>query len=289
MDTEEYRRDLEARIRTRITEGGGSSRLARFAAGPLGSGADAMRAGGEDPVMEDLAVAGDAGRPAAERQAALAELRAASFVATRFAPYEEDYRELLRVLIDDPIADIAGLALETLAHERDPYAMRRLEDGLRREAPIPLSDAKAVQLLGQDDHGEAAPLIRDLLARTSDPAIWDEGLRALATDPASHDLIVATMRDRGTPVELRQTGARALQALNPESFEQEAMRVVADPSEADDLRATCLAILAQGRPFRTARADPEVRGQAEELAESGSDQMKSAASSFLQAPVDERD
>lgn len=281
MDIEEYRREITERLDERLSKGSPGNQLTRFASG-RSDGAEALAAGLADPLARLMQLAADTGAPTERRRRALAELMAARFVANRFAPREEDFRELLRSLAMDPAPGVRLDALEAMAIEQDPQAFKLLRDQVEGETSRLIPMAKAVQLLAYDSHAEAAEAVKELLGRNSDQAVWDEGLRLLAGDPGATDLLVATLRNRRRASRLRRTSARALQVLDQGVFSEEAARIVLDEREDDDLRAVCLVLLGQSKVYEESRSKPVLREGVRKLASARrSSALKSAARTFL--------
>jgi hypothetical protein len=201
-----------------------------------------------------LATLRDRKQPVAVRQASLQRLGALEFMGPRFAPFRADYKEALRELATDPRVSLRESALELLAIENDPYAVEILRCGLEQPDEAVISDAKAMQFLGYDDHADLAPLARRVFNRSTGPT-REEALRLLANDPKSASLLRRVLTDKSETSSIRRLSASGLQSLDPEAFERTARKIVADEGDHDEIRATTLAALAHGREARSKPMD----------------------------------
>lgn len=293
MDVGEYRKRYEAELakaappeprrraakRAKAADEAASptERVKAIAAAPL---AEDDLAG---QVVELLAALRNREEPLSVRTAALQALGALDFLGPRFAPFRADYTQALRALATDPERELRESALELLAIEKDPYAQELLVRGLRRRKDAVVSEAKAIQLLGYDDHAEIVPLVRRVYRRARGAA-REEALRLLATDPQSEKLFTRLLKDKSEKRSIRRISASGLQSLNPEAFEKTARKIVADESDDDDIRATSLAALAHGREAREKPVDPKLVDTVQKLREkTRSRVMRSSIQRFLQS------
>jgi hypothetical protein len=236
----------------------------------------------EQQVEALLATLRDPAAAVADRTAALEELAALDFLGPRFAPFRAAYKEALREVATDQPRELRVRALEVLAIDRDGYAQELLVQGLREPKKALVPEAKAIQLLGYDDHADVVPLAREVFERGTGPA-REEALRVLATDPESEQLFDRLLKDKSEKRRIRQLSASGLQSLNPEAFDQTARKIVADEDDYNDIRATALAALTHGREARETPADPKLVATVEKAAESTSSRsIRSAARRFLQ-------
>jgi hypothetical protein len=236
----------------------------------------------EEQVEALLATLRDPAAAVADRTAALEELAALDFLGPRFAPFRAAYKEALREVATDRPRELRVRALEVLAIDRDGYAQELLVQGLREPRKALVPEAKAIQLLGYDDHADIVPLAREVFERGSGPA-REEALRVLATDPESEQLFDRLLKDKSEKRRIRQLSASGLQSLNPEAFDKTARRIVADEGDYNDIRATALAALTHGREARETPADPKLVETVQKAAESTSSRsIRSAARRFLQ-------
>jgi hypothetical protein len=236
----------------------------------------------EEQVEALLATLRDPAAAVADRTAALEELAALDFLGPRFAPFRAAYKKALREVATDQPRELRVRALEVLAIDRDGYAQELLVQGLREPRKALVPEAKAIQLLGYDDHADVVPLAREVFERGSGPA-REEALRVLATDPESEQLFDRLLKDKSEKRRIRQLSASGLQSLNPEAFDKTARKIVADEDDYNDIRATTLAALTHGREARETPADPKLVETVQKAAESTSSRsIRSAARRFLQ-------
>jgi hypothetical protein len=237
----------------------------------------------EEQVEDLLATLRNRDESVADRTAALEDLAALDFLGPRFAPFRADYREALRDAATDEPREVRARALELLAIGRDPYAQELLVRGLQEPKSALVPEAKAIQLLGYDDHAEVVPLARELFERATGAA-REEALRVLATDPASEQLLERLLKDKSEKRTIRQLSASGLQSLNPDAFDKTARKIVADEDDYNDIRATALAALAHGREARETPVDLKLVETVQKVGESTSSRsIRSAARRFLQS------
>jgi hypothetical protein len=234
-----------------------------------------------EQVADLLATLQNRDEPDASRTAALEALAALDFLGPRFAPFRAAYKDALRDVATDQPRELREQALELLAIEKDPYAQELLVQGLREQDKALVPEAKAIQLLGYDDHAQVVPLAREVFERATGPA-REEALRVLATDPESEQLLERLLKDKSEKRSIRQLSASGLQSLNPDAFDKTARKIVADDDDYNDIRATALAALAHGREARQAPADPKLVETVQKAAESTTSRsIRSAARRFL--------
>jgi hypothetical protein len=237
----------------------------------------------EQQVAGLVATVQNRDEPVADRTAAVEALAALDFLGPRFAPFRAGYKEALRDVATDESRELRARALELLAIDRDPYAQELLVQGLQdpKEALVP--EAKAIQLLGYDDHAEVLPLVREVYEHATGAA-REEALRVLATDPESEELFRGLLKDKSEKRSIRELSASGLQSLNPEAFDTAARRIVADEDDYNDIRATALAALAHGREAHQTPVDPKLVETVQEVRETTkSRSIRSAAGRFLQS------
>ena len=234
-------------------------------------------------VADLLTTLRDREEPPTVRLAALQALAALDFLGPRFERFRADYKQALREVATDPERKLRQEALELLAIDKDPYAQELLVDGLKSPKKALVSEAKAIQLLGYDDHAEVVPLVREVYKRTKGVA-REEALRLLATDPQSEKLFDRLFRDKKEKRSVREISASGLQSLNPEAFEKSARKIVADESDYDDIRAVSLSALTHGREARQKRADPKLVDTVEKIGKkTRSRAMRASVQRFLRS------
>jgi hypothetical protein len=271
MDVDKYRERYEAK-------------LAKAAPAAEESMAGlASEDGLERQVTSLVATVRDRDQSVADRTAALEELAALDFLGPRFAPFRAAYKEALRDVATDDSRELRARALELLAIDKDSYAQELLVKGLQEPKEALVPEAKAIQLLGYDDHAEVLPLLREVYEQASGAA-REEALRVLATDPESEELFTSLLEDKEEKRSIRQLSASGLQSLNPEAFDETARKIVADEDDYNDIRATALSALAHGREARETPVDPKLIETVQEVRETTrSTSIRSAAGRFLQS------
>ncbi len=294
MDVDQYRKRYEREL-AKVAKPKAQKRAARR---PAASGrrrasaavrADAIMTAPHDEenlagrVDELLATLRDRKEPVAVRSAALKALGALDFLGPPFLPFRADYKQALRELATDPRKTLRESALELLAMEKDRYAQGLLVQGLERPEDAVVSDAKAMQFLGYDDHADIAPLVRRVYRRATGAA-REEAVRILATDPQSEKLLTRLLKDKSEPSSIRRISASGLQNLNPEAFARAARRIVADDSDYNEIRATSLAALAYGREAGDKAADKKFVDTVQNLTETTrSSALRASSKRFLRS------
>lgn len=234
-------------------------------------------------VAELLTTLRDREEPPTVRLAALQALAALDFLGPRFAPFRADYKQALRDGATDRERKLRENALELLAIDKDPYAQELLIGGLKAPKDALVSEAKAIQLLGYDDHAEVMPIVREVYKRAKGVA-REEALRLLATDPQSEKLFDQLLKDKNEKRSVREISASGLQSLNPEAFEKSARKIVADESDYDDIRAVSLSALTHGREARHKRTDPKLIDTVQKVGKkTRSRAMRSSVQRFLRS------
>jgi hypothetical protein len=294
LDPEEYRKRYEAELAEAapLTQPGRRRGMAPAAAAARATPAARADAIAVAPLAtEDLgqAVADllvtlrNRDEPLRVRMAALQALGGLDFLGARFDPFRADYKQALRDVATDPEPDLRERALELLAIDKDPFAQELLARGLKEPKEALVSEAKAIQFLGYDDHGEFVPLVREIYERTTGAA-REEALRVLATDPQSEQLFTRLLKDKSETRGVRRLSASGLQSLNPDAFEKTAHRIVADEDDDNDIRAASLAALAHGREAREKPADPKLVATVQTVGErTRSQALRASARRFLQS------
>lgn len=289
MDVSQYRKRYEAELKKAAASLERGRVRSRAGADSAAARADAIQTSalerGPTPgnVAELLATLRNTAEPLDVRLASLQALGALDFLGPRFDPFRADYRQALREIATDAQPKLRESALELLAMKKDTHAQKLLVRGLEQPEEALVPDAKAIQFLSYDDHGEFAPLVRKVFQRSTGPA-REEALRFLATDPRSESLLRRVLQDKSETSNVRRIGASGLQSLNPEAFERAARTIVADDDDYDEIRATSLSALAHGREARETPADPKLVETVQRLTDTAqSPAMRSAIKRFLQS------
>jgi hypothetical protein len=221
-----------------------------------------------DGVDTLLAIAADRADDPAVRRAAVGWLGVAAFEVARFTPYRTAYVDVLRSLIDDPVAELRDAAVTALAAEHDEVVQQALTDGLEGTGPLPVERGRAIELLAEDDHLDTLPWLRELYG-SEEEGDRATAVRFMGVHRAAEDDVARILRDRTETTAVRQQGAAALRALAPERFDALAKEIVLDPDDDPDVRADCLQSL-RVAGGEAVYGDPEfldgVRGVSEETA-----------------------
>jgi hypothetical protein len=192
-----------------------------------------------------LKILRDRSEPIEVRLAALQTLQAASFSVMTFESCRNDYIAALRAVAEDPDPELRQRVLGILAREKDGYAEQKLLEGLKDPSKALLKPEKALQLLGNNVHGEAYSVARDIVNNPPNPVAKREALRLLAADAASAPMFEKVLRDKDEVSENRQISAAALQAIAPDKMREHAREILLDPKDYKEIQATSLTALTQ--------------------------------------------
>ncbi|WP_345801337.1 HEAT repeat domain-containing protein [Microbacterium sp. AZCO] len=201
---------------------------------------------------------------------ALERLGAATFQPVRFAPFHAEYIDRLRDLALSPDKRVRHMALDRLTLENDEVGQQLLREGLEGMRKPLVPAATAARFLARDEHGDAAPLFREL-AQSGSGRVREEALRALAADPESVDLLASISADKTERTAVRELAAMSLKAASPTRFADVARDLVLDDDEDDTLRTTALSAVAFTPEAAAAVDDADFR--------EGLDRVKDATSS----------
>ena len=185
----------------------------------------------DERIPQLLSVLAKKSEAVSVRLAALSALSTAAFTGLSYQAHRPQVIDVLRTVATDRSPTLRAAALERLALENDDYARDVLTESLTSSGPDVVPPAKAIQLLGLDDHGEAVSLVRRLFDTLDDDA-KEEAVRVLASDPNAKGTFC--LRSWQTGRLARESGERArpgLQALDPTAFLGTAAQVVADPDD----------------------------------------------------------
>ncbi|AYV46877.1 hypothetical protein CFHF_08140 [Caulobacter flavus] len=254
MKASDYRRQYEAELASEaaFTDG------LRAAAAPLETEADI-------PTL--LAVATDPKALQDDRQAALEQVHAATFLGEAFDRHRAEYESALRKLITDDAPALRRTALEWLSAAKDEVAQKVLADGLKDPRKALVSAASALEFLSLDEHSAVTPLARLVLERDKDLEARVAALRTLTADPNAADIFARFMRDKDEFKEVRQISAVGLQKLNENLFQKVAQQIAVDDHDFDDIRATALNGLARSPIAEQLLSNPAVRASARAIGE----------------------
>jgi hypothetical protein len=190
-----------------------------------------------------LDVLADPDASAALRVTALQRIGGAAFQPVKFAPFHAEYVERLRELALSDDKELRATALDQLTLMRDEVGQRLVRESLEGTRKPLIPAATAARMLARDEHGDAAPLLREL-ARSGAPRVREQALRALAVDPESVDLLARISSDKTERAAVREVAAMSLKAASPERFADVARELVLDESEDERLRTTAMSAIA---------------------------------------------
>jgi hypothetical protein len=228
-----------------------------------------------------LDVLRDRNEPSAVRLAALQALQAATFSVVAFESCRPDYIAALREVADDPDPELRQRVLGILAREKDPYAQKRLIEGLEKPDEALVPPEKALQLLSYDVHAEAYAVARDIISNPPNEEARHEALRLLAADATAAPVFEKLLRDKNELAEVRQLSASALQALRPAKLQTHAREILLDTSDYDEIQATSLTALTQFGDEEAVANDVELRNRIEELVTEAPPKVKQSAKRFV--------
>lgn len=235
-----------------------------------------------DTLSAAISILADTTQPPSDRLEAFRLVQSATFSGSAFNAYRLPYREALRAAAIDENLKLREKALEALALQKDDFAREKLLQGLDDESQALVSTAKAIQFLGQDDHDVATAAARRILEADHDVGAKNEALRVLAKDPNAAGILKSVMEDKKQPELLRTTSATSLRLIDPAQFVESAQRIVADETEADDVRASSLGALShlQGRGTLGGKDFKDMVSNLESSASTG---LKAAAQRFTKS------
>jgi uncharacterized protein (UPF0147 family) len=235
----------------------------------------------DENLQAALKVLRDQKEPIKVRLAALQSLQAASFSVAAFEACRGDYLATLREIADDPNADLRQRVLGILAREKDGYAQNRLLEGLQDPSKALVPPEKALQLLSYDVHSEAYPIAREIVEKPPNDESKREALRLLAADATSAPLFEKLLRDKKEQRDIRQISAAALQAVQPERFQEQAREILLDTNEFEDIQATALTAFTQMGDEGGVAQDQALMKRVDRMGKGKSAKVKKGARRFL--------
>ena len=200
--------------------------------------------GSDGPLLEKtIAMTTDTTLPDALRESAVRVLQANTFSSPNFPAQRPAYLGALRTLVDDGNRDLADVAIEYLALDKDEYVQRRLMEGLENPDQPELqitAPERAVQYLSYDLHADHFPILRKLAKNPPNSKTRMEALRNLAADSDSVGLMRETLADKDEEPEVRHLCAVALQGLDPANLDAQTDSIIEDPSESEALKVALI-------------------------------------------------
>lgn len=180
----------------------------------------------------------DVSLPVDERRLAFSRVAAAEVSLNAFAEINADYRSVLRSLLRDPDEPIRLRATHTLAAMKDDVVQAQLRAELRGDVSSTLPADFAVLMLTYDVHAAHFELLRTLAWTSLNDRIRDTAIRALSQDPSSAPRLLAAMRDRREPTDIRRSAALSLDDVDRVGFRSAAVDILRDETEPRDLRVS---------------------------------------------------
>ena len=229
----------------------------------------------------------DATEPSELRRAALRVLQQAGFTSSLFQSKRPEFLDVLRQIIDDPDPEIRVRVIEELAKEKDDYVQQRLIEGLNDKKKALVPPEKAIQFLGYDIHSEYFPVLKDVVADPPNQAARVEAVRLLGADADSKDLLTEIVQDKSEKSEVRQVGAAALQALDPQELEKQAKKIVLDDKDFDEIKSVMINAVAHFPEKDGISTDKKFVSKVEDLQSSKSKQLKKIAETFVSNRAEE--
>jgi hypothetical protein len=171
--------------------------------------------------------------------------------------------------------------LGILAREKDGFAIKKLLDGLKNPDKALVPPEKALQLLSYDIHAEAYPVARAIVNKPPNEDAKREALRLLAADAKSAPIFEKLLRDKDETAEIRQVSAAALQAIKPDSLQENARAILLDDSDYDEIRATSLTAVTQFGDEESVSKDETLKKHVSRMSTKGGAKVKRGARQFM--------
>jgi len=198
---------------------------------------------GGDGLRQALEILRDSSQTVDKRLEALRVLQSASFGDEQFDAVRGDFVAALREVTEDKEVKLRQRALGLLARSQDSHAEKVLMAGLKQPEKAVVPAADALHYLSYNLHSGVQSLARSIFESSKDQGVRQQALRLMSNDPQALKTIQKTLADKKETVEIRQTSAEALHALDPTAFQKWASKAVLDKSEHADVVATSLTAL----------------------------------------------
>ncbi len=222
-------------------------------------------AAGTDGLHQAIDVLNDTSQTLEKRAEALRILQAASFGDEEFDAVRGDFVAALRALTEDKEIQLRQRALGLLARSRDTYAEKVLMTGLKQpeKAVVPAGDA--LHYLSYNLHSGVQALARSIFDKSKDQGVRQQALRLMANDPQALKTIQKTLANKKEAVEVRQTSAEALHALDPTALQKWASKAVLDKSENEEVVASSLTALQHFGDAKAISGNAALRARLDEM------------------------
>lgn len=170
------------------------------------------------------------------RREAVRVVAGLSFSSITMLTRSEELFPALRSMTRDPERDVRLTAFGILSTAGDDFAHQRLLECLRSPSTAPLPVRECVRLLGLRLHGDAYPLLHQILLRPPDEGTHLDAIRLLGGYPVSRPALLELLRDpeRSEAIQLAVLGT--LYANDLAGFADAALPVVGDEKAPDALR-----------------------------------------------------
>lgn len=316
MTPGDYRKELQSKLRSRVTSHGKALQIFRDSKKSDTRRAKALASAGvveaqsdltqlhklalNDKVGEDLRVAAifqltpviqsdracldqllellaDTGQSAAVRGAVLGLLKGAQFVIPDMGKSRPRYLSILRTLARSEDESIRIRVLGMLVREGDGPTFRILEKGLLNPDKAAVAPAKALQLLRYDNKRKLQAVLQQLAETGESDEVRCQALTSLSADKSAKSLFEKLAGRKKESPRARAIALVALQANDAIAFQKVAKKLLRDDSEDEALREVCLTAAA------TLNVEDGVNlaREAEALAAAGSRRLKVAAKGYL--------
>ena len=229
-------------------------------------------------TMRLIRLLADATDELSVRVAALSVLKSASFFSRTYSSWRPTFLNALRGVAGAGSSDLVTLAYETLAQEKDGWALERLESGLRDLKIAQVPAFEAVRFLAYDDHGSHYDVLREIAGQGRNQRVRVAAIRVLAADPEARSLLLKVLQGPSEPSKVRQAALLSLRVLSPNEYAVEARRILHDDAEQTDVRAAAITALRVDAAETGAEAEQKI----DELSRSAeSDAVRSAANLYF--------
>lgn len=192
----------------------------------------------QNPALttEILGLVGSPETPEVLRDQAAAVLADLSFSSLSMRERSAEILPVLRTLTRDRDQDLRRMAFGILAAHGDDFAQQRLIECLRSPESAPLPPQECVHLLGLQLHGDAYPVLHQILLHPPDEATRIEAIRLLGGYAESRQKLLEILNDPAEPGAARMAALGTLHANDPERFAEIALPVIRDERAAAELR-----------------------------------------------------
>jgi HEAT repeat protein len=232
---------------------------------------------GVEGMKQAIGIMTDPAAALAQRKAALNALQGASFGHPNFKEIRGEYVAGLRQVVDDAPQELRQDALEILSQEQDPYAEKKLVDGLRDDKKALVKPEDALHYLSYNLHAGVQGVVRNVFEQSKDDRVRQQAVRLMSSDPQAVKLIERTLKDKKESAEVRQTSAAALHALNPQALQKWAEKTALDKNENQEILAACLTAINQFGDEKTISKNTAFRKRISQMSKNAPPRLKQIA------------